>query len=232
MQIGGLEQCSLIDYPGKISAVVFTQGCNFRCGYCHNPELVYPTLFQPAISLHEIFEFLKKRKGKLDAVVVTGGEPTLQDGLFGFLRDIRALGFKIKLDTNGSNPDLVAKIIDAGFVDYLAMDIKGPLKKYEMVTCAAIEPEKIQKSIRLIMRSGIDYEFRTTIVRSQLARRDFPGIGRLINGARLYALQRFVVPSMYKIGNQAFLREKTYDDAEFAEIQKIMRRYVDECVVR
>jgi pyruvate formate lyase activating enzyme len=238
MHIGGIEKFSLLDFPGRPAAVIFTQGCNFRCGYCHNPELVYPSLFQPLVTESEVFEFLESRRGKLDGVVITGGEPTIQEDLIPFIKKIREMGFAVKLDTNGMNPRVLAELIapaldgDVPLVDYLAMDIKGPLKKYERVACAVIDPANIKESIRLIMASGIDYEFRTTVVRSQLMPADFPMIGRLIRGARLYALQRFVVPSMYKIANQSFLKEKTYDDKEFDVIRAKMERYVARCVVR
>jgi len=250
MHIGGIEKFSLLDFPGKPAAVIFTQGCNFRCGYCHNPELVYPSLFQPLIPETEVFDFLESRRGKLAGVVITGGEPTMQEDLVPFIKKIRKMGFAVKLDTNGMNPKVLEALItpatgeagsgaagenatsDDPLVDYLAMDIKGPLKKYERVACAAIDPKNIKESIRLVMASGVDYEFRTTVVRSQLTLADFPAIGRLIHGARLYALQRFVVPSMYKIANQSFLKEKTYDDKEFDAIRAKMERYVARCVVR
>lgn len=232
MNIGGLEKISLIDYPGKVSAVIFTQGCNFRCDYCHNPELVYPSLFQESIPEREVFAFLRKRTGKLQAVVITGGEPTMQENLLQFIGKIRRLGFLVKLDTNGSNPELVRSAIEKKLVQYLAMDIKGPLKKYQKIACAAVDPEKVVESIGLIMRSGVDYEFRTTVIKSQLGGNDFVQIGQLIKGASLYALQKFRVPPMLKINNRGFLREKTYTDEEFRKIKTVMEKYVRKCVVR
>lgn len=134
MQIGGLQKFSLLDYPGKISAVVFTQGCNFRCPYCHNPELVDPARYQECLPEEEIFSFLETRRGKLEAVTVTGGEPTLQKSLAPFLRRIKDMGFLVKLDTNGSRPDVLEELLRQKLIDYIAMDIKAPLEKYEAVT--------------------------------------------------------------------------------------------------
>ncbi|HEC86320.1 MAG TPA: anaerobic ribonucleoside-triphosphate reductase activating protein, partial [Thermoplasmatales archaeon] len=139
MIIGGFQRFSLIDYPGKICAIIFTQGCNFRCPYCHNPELVNPKLFQEPIDENDIFRFLEMRKGKLDAVEITGGEPTLQPDLIEFMRKIKAMGFLIKLDTNGTNPEVVEKIIKNKLVDYIAMDVKAPLEKYEKVVRAKVD---------------------------------------------------------------------------------------------
>ncbi|OQX50761.1 MAG: anaerobic ribonucleoside-triphosphate reductase activating protein [Candidatus Cloacimonas sp. 4484_209] len=133
MKIGGFQKVSLIDYPGKICAIVFTRGCNFRCPYCHNPELVLPENYSPLIPEEEIFSFLEKRRGKLDAVEITGGEPTLQEDLTEFIRKIKEMGFLVKLDTNGSFPSVLEKVIYSGLVDYIAMDVKAPLEKYRQV---------------------------------------------------------------------------------------------------
>ncbi|MGC8971837.1 MAG: anaerobic ribonucleoside-triphosphate reductase activating protein, partial [bacterium] len=164
MLIGGLQKFSLIDYPGKISAVIFTKGCNFRCPYCHNPELV---IFDGKDLIEEdyIFSFLREKRGKLDGVVLTGGEPTLQSDLINFLKEIKGLGFFTKLDTNGSNPEVIERLLEEKILDYIAMDIKANLEKYNDVTHSNVDIEKIKKSIDIIMHSGIDYEFRTTIVR-------------------------------------------------------------------
>ena len=229
MFIGGFQKISLIDYPGKICAIVFTQGCNFRCPYCHNPELVDPKLFHNSIEGKEIFSFLKSRIGKLDAVEITGGEPTLQRDLLTFIKKIKEMGFLIKLDTNGSNPEVLEKIIKERFVDYIAMDIKAPLEKYKEVIHSNICSEKIKKSIELIMHSGIKYEFRTTVVKSQLSKEDFLSIGKLIEGAELYILQKFI-PS--KTLDPNFSNEKTYSDKEFKTLKKELERFVFKCLVR
>ena len=229
MRIGGLQKFSLIDYPNKICAIVFTQGCNFRCGYCHNPELVCPTEFGPTIPIKQIFSFLKSRQGKLEAITITGGEPTLQQNLIEFIAKIKKMGFLIKLDSNGSNPQVLKNIINSKLVNYIAMDIKAPPRKYRKIANQAINIKKIKQSINLILKTKIDYEFRTTVVKSQLCIDDFTNIGKLIKGARLYVLQKFV-PS--KAIDPKFLKQKTYTDLEFARIKTLMLNYVQRCIIK
>jgi pyruvate formate lyase activating enzyme len=216
MKIGGLQKISLIDYPGRISAIVFTQGCNFRCPYCHNPELVDPTQYGPILSEEEVISFLEKRRGKLDAVTVTGGEPTLQPDLDRFLQEIKGMGYLTKIDTNGSNPDVLERLIRDRLVDYLAMDVKGPLQKYERIANVKVKTAKIRRSIELITASGIDHEFRTTVVRSQLDHEDLIATAELLKKG-LYVLQSFV-PA--KCLDHEFLTEISYSPEEFADIQK------------
>jgi pyruvate formate lyase activating enzyme len=216
MKIGGLQKISLIDYPGRISAIVFTQGCNFRCPYCHNPELVDPAQYGPILSEEEVISFLEKRRGKLDAVTVTGGEPTLQPDLDRFLQEIKGMGYLTKIDTNGSNPDVLERLIRGRLVDYLAMDVKGPLQKYERIANVKVKTAKIRKSIELIMASGIEHEFRTTVVRSQLDNEDLIATAELLKKG-LYVLQSFV-PA--KSLDHEFLTEISYSPEEFADIQK------------
>jgi pyruvate formate lyase activating enzyme len=215
MKIGGLQRCSLIDYPGKIGAVVFTQGCNFRCPYCHNPELVDPALFCPSLT-DEVIPFLEKRRGLLDAVTITGGEPTLQPDLESFLRKIRRLGYLIKLDTNGSMPDVLWRLIGEGLVDYLAMDVKGPFDRYDEITAAAVDTKKIGRSVAIIAESGIEHEFRTTVVRSLLTQADLAKVAGLFVQGGVYVLQPFVAT---KVLNGAFLSEATYSPEEFSAIR-------------
>lgn len=221
--IGGLQKTSLLDYPDKISCIVFTCNCNFRCGYCHNPELFAKK--SPALNVPDFFNFLKTRKGKLDAVVITGGEPTLQSGLANFMQRIKELGFLIKLDTNGTNPNVLEDLLNKNLLNYIAMDIKAPQDKYQKITNVCFDTSKIQKSIDLIIKSGIDYEFRTTVVKSQLNFEDFEKIGKLINGAKRYYLQKFI-PS--KILDNSLHNEKSYSEDEFKEICKIMEKYIKE----
>ena len=144
MLIGGFQKCSLIDYPGKICAIVFTLGCNFRCSYCHNPELVYPELFNKPIPEEEIFSFLPKRRGKLDAVTITGGEPTLQADLIDFILRIKKLEFLVKLDSNGSDPDVLENAISSEAPDYIAMDVKAPLEKYRETFPCQLDADSFQ----------------------------------------------------------------------------------------
>jgi pyruvate formate lyase activating enzyme len=217
MKIGGLQKFSLIDYPGRISAIVFTQGCNFRCPYCHNPELVDPTQYGPILSEAEVISFLEKRRGKLDAVTLTGGEPTLQPDIDRFLQTLKKMGYLIKVDTNGSKPDVLERLIQGGLVDYLAMDVKGPLHKYRQIAGAEVQFRKIRKSIALITNSGIDHEFRTTIVRSQLVNGDLIAIAGLLKKARLYVLQTFVP---LKTLCPDFLVETSYTPEDVSAVQK------------
>ena len=229
MLIGGFQKSSLVDYPGKICAIVFTQGCGFRCGYCHNPELVDPKKFTEPIPAKEILSFLKTRKGKLDAVEITGGEPTRQADLIEFLQKIKELGFLVKLDSNGSRPEIIQKVLDLKLADYLAMDVKAPLERYQEITNSKIDPGKIKQSVKIIMNSGADYEFRTTVVKGQLGPADFAKIGELIKGAKLHIFQKFA-PS--KTNDPKFLKRETYSDEEFEEFRQLMEQYVQKCFVR
>jgi len=229
MIIGGFQRFSLIDYPDKICAIVFTQGCNFRCPYCHNPELVDPKKFGIELKEDEILSFLGRRKGKLNAVTITGGEPLLQTDLSPFLSAIKRLGYLVKLDTNGSFPSRLKKIIELESVDYVAMDIKTSLAKYPQVIKTKIDTRKILDSIRLIMDSGLDYEFRTTIVKALFEKDDFYKIGQLIKNARLYVLQKFV-PS--KTLDDTFLDMKSCADEELDCFKEIMDGFVQRCIIR
>ena len=228
MVIGGLQRFSLIDYPGKVCAIIFTQGCNFRCHYCHNPELVNPELFQEPIPETQILLFLKGRIKKLDAVTITGGEPLLQPDLKDFLKKIKNLGYLIKLDTNGTFPEKLGQIIESNLLDYVAMDVKAPLDKYKLVAGKKIDKNKILSSISIIMNSNLNYEFRTTILKSLLKASDIYKIGKLIKGAKLYVLQKFVDSKILNPG----LNKATFSDEEIEDIRKMLKNYVEYCIVR
>jgi pyruvate formate lyase activating enzyme len=190
MIFGGLQELTLIDYPGKIAATVFTIGCNFRCYYCHNPELVLPEKIKntKTLSEEEILNFLKGRKGLLQGLCITGGEPTLENDLLDFIKQVKALNFLVKLDTNGSNPEVLKKLLENKLLDYIAMDIKAPLAKYAIVAGVEIDLNRIQESIKLVRQSGLEYEFRTTIAPG-LTAQDILDIVPLIEGADNYYLQ-------------------------------------------
>lgn len=222
ISIGGFQKSSLIDYPEKISAIIFTQGCNFRCPYCHNPELIFGTS-NSSMDEPSIINFLASRQGKLDGVVITGGEPTLHKSLPEFIKQIKGLGFLIKLDTNGSNPEMLESLIENKLIDYVAMDIKAPIEKYSTVVGDKIGTENILKSIEILKKSGIEHEYRTTVVKSLLSPADFEQIGEMIQGADKYYLQKFV-PT--KTLNESFLNETTYSDEEFAPIIETLKKYV------
>ena len=226
MQIAGIQKTSLLDYPKKISAIIFTKSCNFHCGYCHNPELIKSSKEQ-IYNMSAFWNFLKSRQGKLDGIVITGGEPCLQDDIEEFIKKIKKLNFLVKLDTNGYFPEKLEKLIPN--IDYIAMDIKAPLEKYNQITQVNIIKEKIQESINIIKNSSIDYEFRTTVIKSQLTFEDFEKIGLLINGAKKYYLQKFI-PS--KILDQSLINETSYTDEEFNKIIKILQPYITEINLR
>ncbi len=189
MRIGGLLKFSLIDYPGKVAAVVFTAGCNFRCPFCHNPELVLPELFKDPLSVDDVLSFLQKRQGQLQGVVVTGGEPTIHDDLAEFISRIKALGFLVKLDTNGSRPEALREIIDRGLVDFIAMDIKSSVENYCKATGVSVDIDSIKKTIALIKDSGLGYQFRTTLLKKLVSEEDMISIRNLIGKVEEYRLQ-------------------------------------------
>lgn len=229
MKIGGLQKISLIDYPGLLCAVIFTQGCNFRCAYCHNPELIDPRKFSSPLSEDDLVAFLEKRKGKLDAVTITGGEPTLQPDLLPFVYHLKTMGYRIKIDTNGSNPDVIYHLINDHLIDYIAMDIKGPFDLYHKVTCSNIKVDKIQQSIEIVMKSGVLYEFRTTVLKSMLKPGDMMKIGELIKNARIYYLQRYI-PS--KKIDKEFISFEKYTDDELEAMKIKLRKYIYQVEIR
>jgi pyruvate formate lyase activating enzyme len=196
MIIGGLQKVTLVDYPGKLACTVFITGCNFRCPFCYSKELVLPERIKdhPQILEESFFDFLKERKGFLEGCVLCGGEPTVcGDELVEFARKIKDLGFFVKLDTNGTNPEVIKKMIEEKVVDYIAMDIKAPLEKekYNLASGSQIDLEKIKESISLIKNSNIDYEFRTTVVPGIHSREDIIQMANDIAPAKKYFLQNF-----------------------------------------
>ncbi|HDS05773.1 MAG TPA: anaerobic ribonucleoside-triphosphate reductase activating protein [Deltaproteobacteria bacterium] len=229
MKIGGLQKVSLIDYPCAICAVVFTQGCNFKCGYCHNPELVDPERFGQCIDEKYFMEFLSTRVGKLDAVSITGGEPTIQKDLIGFIKKIKKMGFAVKIDTNGSQPQVLKDLLKNKLLDFIAIDIKAPLAKYKGITRAFVDTELIRESIGAILKAKIPQEFRTTLVRSQLNADDIREIARMINGAKRYVLQKFM-PT--KTLDKKFISENTWPDKDLQAIKKDLEKKITSVIVR
>lgn len=190
MKIGGFQKFSLLDYPGHLAAIIFTQGCNFRCPYCHNPELVDPGRFEDEIPETEVMDFLRSRRGKLGAVCVTGGEPTLQDDLVPFLRELKNLSYLVKVDTNGTRPDMLNEIASQGLVDYWAMDIKAPIKLYQLVTKSDLDIANILRSMDILRAAGREYEFRTTFFDALFNWSDLNDIRSLLKpGDRFYLQQ-------------------------------------------
>ena len=225
MKIAGFEKVSFIELPGKVSSIVFTQGCNYKCVYCHNYELIPLEPQNPLVTEQEIWNYLNKRKGYVDAVTVTGGEPTLQPDLKQFLKKLKDAGFYVKLDSNGTNPHILKEILDEKLADYVAMDIKASLEKYDDIVQMPVNKENIKKSVKLLMDFG-SYEFRTTVYPS-LTADDFHKIGELIKGANIYYIQQFRNKETLAASDvEPYKREKLY---EFADI---MKNYVKKVEVR
>lgn len=195
MKIGSYQKSSFIDFPGRVAAVIYTQGCNWRCPYCHNRSLVIPSRFQPSIPVDDVLQHLVEHRTELNGVVVTGGEPTLQTGLASFLREARSMGYATKLDTNGSRPTVLATLFNDQLLDYVALDVKGPLACYSRFAGHAVDPGMIELSIELVRSSGIPYELRTTLVGGLHEPEDIRAMAPLVTGAQRFALQTYRQPS-------------------------------------
>jgi len=198
MLLGGFQKMTLIDFPGKIATTVFTVGCNFRCPFCHNPELVLVSSASLPVKKEDrkkieadFFQHLEKRKGQLEGVCITGGEPTVQPDLIEFIQKIKKMGYAVKLDTNGTHPEIVAEVIKEKLVDYIAMDIKNQIDRYDQATGVRQYKEQIKESVKLIMQGGTPYEFRTTIVPGIHTPEDFLVIAQWLKGAKKYWLQKY-----------------------------------------
>ena len=193
MLINGFQKLTVLDYPGKVACIVFTPGCNFRCPFCHNASLVTHIDKETYIDVDEVLSYLKKRQGLLDGVVITGGEPLLQDGIEELIAEIKALGYAVKLDTNGSFPEKLISIVEKGLVDYVAMDIKNCKEKYgETIGVEDFDIAPIEKSVEFLLQGKVDYEFRTTVVDGFHTLEDIQDIVVWIKGAHKYFLQNFV----------------------------------------
>lgn len=240
MIIGGLEKLTLLDYPDHLAAIIFTQGCNFRCHFCYNPMLVLPREGMDVknkeekgfstLSTEDLFLFLKERFGRLEGVVITGGEPTLHSDLPSFIKQIKDIGYLVKLDTNGTNPEMVKELIKEKLIDYIAMDLKAPLDKYEETVSVKVDCDNIKNSVKIIMESGLPYEFRTTVVPGLLVKEDFHKMGELIKGASKWYLQNF--KSDTDLVDASYKTQKGYTAKEMAEFAAIGREYVKLCEVR
>lgn len=204
MKLGGMQKLTLLDYPGRVACTVFTAGCNFRCPFCHNAALLADPQQEHSLTEKALFTFLRRRRGILDGVCVTGGEPTLHRDLPTFLAAIRALGFAVKLDTNGSHPDVLRRVIDAGLVDYVAMDLKNAPSRYAETTGCEVSLDAIAESASLLRTGTLPYEFRTTVVAELHDEAAFHGIGQAFGSDSPYYLQCFVdSPSLLQPGLHA-----------------------------
>ena len=232
MHLGGLQKTSLIDYPGKVSCVVFLSGCNFNCPYCHNPSLVkgcpeYPDRLGP----DQLFDFLENRRHFLDGVVLSGGEPTLQNDLSLLCERIKNLGYSVKLDTNGSRPKMLKDLLDRGLLDYVAMDVKTDPHTYDPFIKKKYNPEDLLSSLQIIMNSAPDYEFRTTCVKGFVDERIIERIATLIKGARLYALQEFHDADLL---HPEFFQGPAsgHNQQELIQLKSIAAPWVKNCIIR
>lgn len=233
MLIGGLQKNTLIDYPGKVAATVFTLGCNFRCPFCYSSELVLPEKIkeQPRISEDSFFDFLKKRKNFLDGIVVCGGEPTIHKDLPEFIRKIKDFGFLVKLDTNGYLPNILGKLLEDNLLDYVAMDVKAPKKKYKKYSGIEADLSKIEKSINLLKKNtnGIDYEFRTTVAPG-LDKKDILEVAEWLKKANNYFLQEF--SDVKEIINPELKSDSVLEREELEKITKEISSHFKICKVR
>jgi len=227
MNIAGLQKMTLLDFPGRIACTVFLPGCNLRCPFCHNASLVLPEREKDVITEESLLEFLSSRKKKLDGVCITGGEPTLYIDLPELLRKIKAMGFQIKLDTNGTNPMMLEQVLKDGLCDYVAMDIKNSPEKYE-ATCGGIDVlEKVRQSAALLMAGTTDYEFRTTVMHPFHEPEDLVRIGQWLRGAKQYFIQGFVDSGdLLSSGNQALTEN------EMKELLLAVQEYIPNTQLR
>jgi len=231
MEIGGLQKLTLIDYPGRLAATVFIIGCNFRCPFCYSPELVLPEKIksQPRIAEKEIFDFLKERKNLLEGICLTGGEPTIRQKLPDFCQKIKKFDYLVKLDTNGSNPKMLKKLINEKLIDYVAMDIKAPKAKYSEAIGVKINIKKIEESIDILKKSKIDYEFRTTVVPAFHTKEDIIKIAKWLSPAKKYYLQNF---RPEKTINPEFEKVKPYSEEYLVNIKKAISPFFEVCEIR
>ena len=211
MKIHGLQKMTLLDFPGHVACTVFTGGCDFRCPFCHNFELVDGSA-SPLMEDEELIAFLEKRKGLLDGVAFTGGEPCLQKNLPDLMRRVKSMGYAVKLDTNGNHPEMLRRMMEEGLVDYVAMDIKNSPEKYAMTAgLEKLDLSAVKESVRLLMEGNVDYEFRTTVVAEFHEEEDFVVIGEWLKGAKAYYLQSFTDRDSVPFGNlHAPSREEIY----------------------
>jgi len=233
MKFGGIQKLSLLDFPGQSACVLFTVGCNFRCGYCHNPELVFGEVGGDAdgfIKESEILDFLNSRVGLLDGVSISGGEPTLHSGLIEFIRDVKSMGFKLKLDTNGSRPDVVERLFKEELLDYIAMDVKVSPSEYAKVVGRGLDIELLIKSRDLIMSSGVEYEFRTTVLPALHDTNEFNAILEFVEGA-----ERFYIQNFRNEGgclDAGFDKHEGFTKDSLQKMKKVAEGYVDFVGVR
>ena len=225
MKIKGWQKTSLIDYKPYIASVIFTGGCSFRCPYCYNPELVINPEKMQDISEKEIFDYIESKKTFIDAVCITGGEPCIYEDLIDFCRKLKEKGFLVKLNTNGSRPEILKKLIDNRLIDKVSMDIKSSFDNYDKIAGVKIDKEIIKKSIKMIMESNIDYEFNTTPVPGLVGKKEIFKIAKMIKGAKKYNLNDF--QSDKELVGEELKDSKTFSKEELEELRKTAEEYVE-----
>ncbi|MCX8190213.1 MAG: anaerobic ribonucleoside-triphosphate reductase activating protein [Candidatus Diapherotrites archaeon] len=225
---GGIQKTTLIDFPGMVACTLFVNNCNFRCPFCQNPDLAIGKA--KCISNEEIMNFLDKRKGLIEGVCISGGEPTIYDNLVDFTKKIKEIGYMVKIDTNGSRPEIIEKFIRKKTVDYIAMDLKAPLEKYSIAAGVKVDTNALRKSISLILEGKIDYEFRTTVVPKIILREDIEKICFEIRGAKKYFLQQFV--NSTALLDKSFSEIIPYPKSVLEEMAKVASKYVKNVEVR
>jgi len=230
LTIKGLQKTTLVDYPNKVACTIFLPRCNFRCGFCYNKDLVIDYDRLPSIQEEEIINFLKEKKKWLDGVVFTGGEPTLHRELPNFIKKIKEMGFLVKIDTNGTNPKMLKELIDNNIVDYIAMDIKAPLEKYDKITGVNVDKEKIKESINILKNSKIDSELRLTCVPTLHSKEDIKKIGEWLKGNKKMFIQQFQPDK--KMIDSSLLNVKPYSKEELEEFKEILKEYIKEVEIR
>lgn len=225
MRFAGIQKTTLIDFPGKVAATLFTYGCDFRCPFCHNPELV---IEKPRGMFSEdvVLEFLSTRVDKLDGIVITGGEPLMNEGIKKFIHNVKKMGFLVKVDTNGYHPNQIKKLLE--LVDYWAMDIKNGEEKYNKTTGIVVEMDRVKESIKIIKDGGKDYEFRTTFVPGLHDETSAKNIGKLIKGAKRYTIQNFVCG---KTISKQYSKKESFKEEDLEKFEKAIKPYVEEIKV-
>lgn len=231
IEIGGIQKSTLIDYPGRLAAIVFLVGCNFRCPFCYSSELVLPEKIKehPKTSLDTFLDFLEERKELLDGIVICGGEPTIHNDLPSFLKKIKKFGYSLKLDTNGSNPKMLKSLIEEGLIDYVAMDVKSSKENYQKAAGVKVNIKNIEESVDILKEGKIDFEFRTTVVPGITDKEDVLKIAKWISPAKKYYLQNF---KNEKILNKKMGGVKPYSYEQMKEIKNKISPFFEKCEIR
>ncbi len=233
MLISGVQKFTMLDFPEQTACILFTPGCNFRCGYCHNPEFVIPEKIKQIrdtfIPEESFFAFLETRKELLDGVVISGGEPTLMPDLIWFMTRVKDMGFKVKLDTNGNRPEVIKEALEKKLVDFIAMDIKTSPSCYESLVGKQVNVENLKKSITLIMESGIDYEFRSTLIKEIHNQETLESMGKMIQGAKILHLQPFRPEHTL---NPSFELKHPFSAQEMKDVAKVFSKFVQTVEIR